>query len=169
MTAIRRHRWFSCMQIRGLPNSLISATIVTWLKIARNPTLWFHLLCVAKQMRESLQMPLRYSIELVSTWLHVQPLQGCCGGFSCRLGVRCATTGYVVGLLRSYLNDVHQPERRPPTPTGFNITAQGRAAHPGITAPVTREPQRGSTWSHPKGTQHSPKGTQRGHSICSGG
>jgi hypothetical protein len=57
----------------------------------------------------------------------------------CRPGVRCATPGFVVGLLRSHPDHFHQPQR------GFNIKAQGRAAHPGITAPDTREPQRGST------------------------
>ncbi len=57
----------------------------------------------------------------------------------CRPEVLCATSGFVVGLLRSHPDHFHQPQ------SGFNIKAQGRAAHPGIAAPDTREPQRGST------------------------
>jgi len=57
----------------------------------------------------------------------VQPLQGWCGDFGGRPGVRVATQGDVGGLLRSHPNNFHQ------THTGFNIKAQGRAAHPGIT------------------------------------
>ena len=40
------------------------------------------------------------------------------------------------------------PEQCPPTPTGFNITAQGRVANSGKTEPATREPHRGSTRRH---------------------
>ena len=45
-----------------------------------------------------------------------------------RMGVRCATPGFVVGLLRSHPGHFHQPQ------TGFKITAQGRANRKQIVA-----------------------------------
>jgi hypothetical protein len=66
------------------------------------------------------------SVIVAVQTLAVQPLQGWCGDVAGRPGVRCATPGYVVGLLRSHPNNFHQ------TQSGFNIKAQGRAAHPGI-------------------------------------
>jgi hypothetical protein len=46
-----------------------------------------------------------------STRWHVQPLRGWCGGCACDPGVRCATPGFVVGLLRSQPHNAHQPQR----------------------------------------------------------
>jgi hypothetical protein len=41
----------------------------------------------------------------------VQPLQVWCGDIAGRPGVRCATPGYVVGLLRSHINISTKPKQ----------------------------------------------------------
>jgi hypothetical protein len=87
----------------------------------------------------------------------VQPLRGWCAGFAIGPGVRCATPGSFVGLLRSPL--IQHPRgngmRRTRTPTGLNITARGRAAHPGS--------QRHRSPPNPNGVQYGiSSGIRRG-------
>jgi hypothetical protein len=86
---------------------------------------------------------------------NVQPLRGWCGGFALGPGVRCATPGSVVGLLRSQFIQHPGTERHTPRPNpeGVQHHSPGSRSAPRERTPSSApEPQRGST-SQPRVAQ----------------